>query len=287
MDILLKMLAVLTLIWGGWMYFKSSDGEVELKKVRNELKVAKQELGDARAAYDAEDKKRESLAEQINTLKGNAQELRKEIAAKREEKIQRAAQERRDRLEAEKKARREEEEKEHEHRMALLEREKQLEKEEAERLEAKAKEEEAKINEEKAKQKAERNALAAARKAESLKETLRGTIESSTRTITTNHIISPPSVRIKGNDFGQTEKIKNNWSFYVQKCIESVKRGDSESFELHGQKLLALAKSISSMSGGVNASCISDVTEFIDEGRKIFEAKKQLKKLEKSKESKS
>ena len=281
MDILLKMLAALTLIWGGWMYFKSSDDEAELRRIRNELKVAKQELGDARAAYDAEDKKRESLAEQINTLKGNAQELRKEIAAKREEKIQRAAQERRDRLEAEKKARSEEAEKAHEHRMALLEREKQFEKEEEEREKAKVEEAEAKIKA----AEAEDDALAATRRAERLRRTIESSIESSTRTM--DRLIYPPGVSIKGNDFGQTEKIKNNWSLYVQKCIESIKRGDSKSFELYGRKLLDLAKNISRMSGGVNAGCISDATEVIDEGRKIFAAKKQLKKLEKSKKSKS
>ena len=85
MDTLLKALAVLTLIWGGWMYVKSSDEDAELRRIRNELKLAKQELANTQAAYKAEDKKRETLAGEVAALKESNQGLRKAIATKKEE----------------------------------------------------------------------------------------------------------------------------------------------------------------------------------------------------------
>ena len=268
------MLAMLTLIWGGWMYFKSSDDEAKLRGIRNELKVAKQELGDARAAYEEESKKCETLAGEIDTLKENAQELRKGITAKREEKKKLAAQERRDRLEAERKARKEEiearEEKaraerekarkmEADSRMALLEREKQFEKEkeEEEKAEQVKRDVEYKIRE----------------------------IENSTRSL--SRYSTCPSFRPKSdkNDFGQFDRLKQNWTSHVQSCIEAVNDGDSKRFESFGKKLLSLAKAVSRLSE--DGGCITQAGRFLSDGRDILKAKKELKELEKSKKSES
>ena len=273
MDILLKMLAVLTLIWGGWMYFKSSDDEAELRRIRNELKVAKQELGDARAAYEEESKKCETLAGEVDTLKENAQELRKEITTKREEKKKLAAQERQERLEAERKAREEaaearreklriQKEKEQESRMALLEREKQFEKEEEEKEKAEQAKQDAEYEKEERKERIQQ---------------LKRRIESSTRGLESYSSCSayaPPGKK----DFGQVERMRQNWIAFVRSCIEAVDKGDSKRFVSTGKKLLNTAKALDRICDG---RYVSDATNFVAEGRKILGAKKELQELEK------
>ena len=273
MDILLKILAVLTLIWGGWMYFISSDDEAKLRGIRNELKVAKQELGDARAAYEEESKKCETLAGEIDTLKENAQELRKEITTKREEKKKLAAQERQERLEAERKAREEaaearreklriQKEKEQESRMALLEREKQFEKEEEEKEKAEQAKQDAEYEKEERKERIQQ---------------LKRRIESSTRGLESYSSCSayaPPGKK----DFGQVEKMRQNWTSFVRSCIEAVDKGDSNTFEKTGKKLLNTARALDRICDGHH---VSDATNFVAEGRKILGAKKELQELEK------
>ncbi len=273
MDILLKILAVLTLIWGGWMYFISSDDEAKLRGIRNELKVAKQELGDARVAYEEESKKCETLAGEIDTLKENAQELRKEITTKREEKKKLAAQERQERLEAERKAREEaaearreklriQKEKEQESRMALLEREKQFEKEEEEKEKAEQAKQDAEYEKEERKERIQQ---------------LKRRIESSTRGLESYSSCSayaPPGKK----DFGQVEKMRQNWTSFVRSCIEAVDKGDSKRFESTGKKLLNTAKALDRICDG---RYVSDATNFVAEGRKILGAKKELQELEK------
>ena len=279
MDILLKMLAMLTLIWGGWMYFKSSDDEAKLRGIRNELKVAKQELGDARAAYEEESKKCETLAGEIDTLKENAQELRKGITAKREEKKKLAAQERQEQLEAERKAREEaaearreklriqkekEQEQEQENRMALLEREKQFEKEE----EQKEKEQAAEYEKEERKERIQQ---------------LKRRIESSTRGLESYSSCSayaPPGKK----DFGQVEKMRQNWTSFVRSCIEAVDKGDSNTFEKTGKKLLNTARALDRICDGHH---VSDATNFVADGRKILGVWKELQELEKLNKSES
>ena len=266
MDALLKLLAVLTLIWGGWMYFKNADYDTELKKIHNELKVAEQEFSDAQAAYDAEVKKREALDGEVNALKENNQELKKEIALKTREKRERAIQERRERLEAERKARAEELEKEREHRIALLDREEQLEKEEKERDEASRKEEEDQMA-------AERSE----REKEWKDKRLQKMIERSERAME-RHLSSSAYVPGDVNAYGQIEKLKQNWTTFVQAGIDAAKKGDSKRFETFGRKLLNVARSLNRISKGQNADCIKDATDFLSEGREILKAKKQLSK---------
>ena len=279
MDILLKMLAMLTLIWGGWMYFKSSDDEAKLRGIRNELKVAKQELGDARAAYEEESKKCETLAGEIDTLKENAQELRKEITTKREEKKKLAAQERQERLEAERKAREEaaearreklriQKEKEQESRMALLEREKQFEKEEEEKEKAEQAKQDAEYEKEERKERIQQ---------------LKRRIESSTRGLESYSSCSayaPPGKK----DFGQVEKMRQNWTSFVRSCIEAVDKGDSNTFEKTGKKLLNTARALDRICDGHH---VSDATNFVADGRKILGVWKELQELEKLNKSES
>ena len=266
MDALLKLLAVLTLIWGGWMYFKNADYDTELKKIHNELKVAEQEFSDAQAAYDAEVKKREALSGEVNALKENNKELRKEIALKAKEERERAIQERRERLEAERKAQAEESEKERQHRIALLDREKQFEKEEKEQDEASRKEEEAQMAAERSEQEKEWK-----------DKRLQEMIEGSERAMGL-HLSSSAYVPRDVNDYGQIEKLKYNWTRYVQACIDAAKKGDSKRFEKFGRMLLNVAHSLNRVSKGQNTHCINDATDFLSEGRKILKAKKQLSK---------
>ena len=239
------MLAMLTLIWGGWMYFKSSDDEAKLRGIRNELKVAKQELGDARAAYEEESKKCETLAGEIDTLKENAQELRKGITAKREEKKKLAAQERQEQLEAERKAREEAAEARREKLRIQKEKEQAAEYEKEERKER--------------------------------IQQLKRRIESSTRGLESYSSCSayaPPGKK----DFGQVEKMRQNWTSFVRSCIEAVDKGDSKRFESTGKKLLNTAKALDRICDG---RYVSDATNFVAEGRKILGAKKELQELEK------
>lgn len=266
MDALLKLLAVLTLIWGGWMYFKNADCDTELKKIHNELRVAEQEFSDAQAAYDAEVKKREALSGEVTALKENNQELRKEIALKAKEKRERAIQERRERLEAERKARAEELEKEQEHRIALLDREKQFEKEERERDEASRKEAETQMDAEQSEWEKEQKS-----------QRLQRMIERSTRAMG-RYLTSSAFVPGNVNDYGQIEKLKQNWTTYVRACIDAANKGDSKRFETFGRKLLNVANSLNRVSKGQNADCINDATDFLSEGRKILKAKNQLSK---------
>ena len=269
MDALLKLLAVLTLIWGGWMYFKNADYDTELKKIHNELKVAEQEFSNAQAAYDAEVKKREALSGEVNALKENNKELRKEIALKAKEERERAIQERRERLEAERKAQAEESEKERQHRIALLDREKQFEKEEKEQDEASRKEEEAQMAAEQKRR--------SKKKEEQEDQLLQEMIEISAQ-VMGRYLASSASVPGDVNDYGQIEKLKYNWTRYVQACIDAAKKGDSKRFEKFGRMLLNVAHSLNRVSKGQNTHCINDATDFLSEGRKILKAKKQLSK---------
>ena len=211
-------------------------------------------------------KKREALSGEVNALKENNKELRKEIALKAKEERERAIQERRERLEAERKAQAEESEKERQHRIALLDREKQVEKEEEERDEASRKEEEAEWEEEQSKKKKERK-----------NQLLQEMIETSAR-VMGGYLASSAFVPGDINDYGQVEKLKHNWTRYVQACIDAAKKGDSKRFERFGGMLLNVARSLNRVSKGQNTHCINDATDFLSEGRKILKAKKQPSK---------
>ncbi len=291
MDILIRTLAVLTLLWGGWIYLKSSDAGTELRRIRNELKLAKQELVNTQATYKAEDKKRETLAGEVDALKEASQELRKAITAKKEEKRQRAAQERRERLEEERKAQEEErearikEEKERrESEMALLEREKQLEREEEERKKAEQAEMDAKQAETEAKRAAESakrmkafSIQQARNKVLDLQDRIALLLQAQERYVS----FSPPSSNGSiENDYGRMEKIGKNWTLYLQQGAEAVRDGDQKRFEMIGKKLQGVAKSINALLPG-EASYISVATSFVNDGRRIFKLRTQLEKLRK------
>ena len=281
MDTLIRTLAVLTLLWGGWMYLKSSDADAELRRIRNELKLARQELVNAQATYEAEDKKRETLAGEVATLKEGSQELRKAIATKKEEKRQRSAQERQERLEEERKAQIKEEEERRETDMALLEREKQLEREEEEREKAAQAEIDAKLDAENA----ERIKALAIKRARGTVLDLQKKIDILLRAQDRYITYSPPSnssdyrMRLK-NDQGRMERIGRNWTLYIRQGAEAVRNGDQGKFETLGKKLLNVARSINVLLPE-ETTYIDVATNFIDDGREIFKLKKQLKQLKK------
>lgn len=271
MDILIRTLAVLTLLWGGWIYLKSSDADTELRRIRNELKLAKQELVNTQATYKAEDKKRETLAGEVDALKEASQELRKAITAKKEEKRQRSAQERQERLAAERKAREEErearikeQEKRRETEMALLEQEKQSEKEERERVEAREAEWDAEYNKRTREVQISR-----------LQSQIDGCIRAMDR-YSSCSASAPPDK----NDFGKVEKLRINWSSQVQDGIEAVNGDDKKRFEQAARKLLNTAKAIDYI---CNGGYVRDAMGFASDGRKILKLKERLKQLEKEK----
>ena len=260
MDILIRTLAVLTLLWGGWIYLKSSDADTELRRIRNELELTKQELVNAQATYEAEVKKREMLAGEVDALKNGSQELRKAITAKKEEKRQRSAQERQERLAAERKAREEDREarmKEQKQKRAQLERDRQYEREEEEREKA-----------EDAKSEAEYEMQLLQSQIEARVGGMKGYLKCSAYA---------PSGKKSSEPL--VEGLKRRWTSSVQACIEATRDGDSENFERSGTRLLSVAKSIDHICGG---GYTADATYCIDEGRKILELKKQMRKLKKN-----
>lgn len=260
MDTLLKVLAVLTLIWGGWMYVKSADEDAELKRIRNELKLTEQELANTRATYEEKDKERETLAREVAALKEGNQELRKAIAAKREEKRKRISQERQERLEAERKAREEEREarikqqrQRLEDKMAQLESDRQYEREEEER------------------KKTERVRSEAVDEMDILQTEIETGIQWMERYIKCS-AYAPSGT----SDYRRVESLKRRWTSHVQASIEALKNGDSESFEKTGKRLINLSKSIDYICGD---GCTADATSFINEGRKVLELQKHLAEL--------
>ena len=278
MDILIRTLAVLTLLWGGWIYLKSSDADTELRRIRNELKLAKRELVNTQATYKAEDKKRETLAGEVDALKEASQQLRKAITAKKEEKRQRAAQERWERLEEQREAQIKEEEKRRETEMALLERQKQLEREEERREEAKQAEIEAKWAAESAERIKAISTKRAQNKIIDLQDQIDLLLQAQVRYVS----FSPPSNNDRSvkNDYGRMEKFGRNWTLYIQQGAEAVRNGDQERFEKIGKKLLNVARSINALLPGESVY-INVASDFVADGRKIFKLKKQLEQLRK------
>ena len=258
MDTLIRILAVLTLLWGGWMYLKSSDADTELRRIRNELKLAKQELSNTQATYEAEDKKRETLAGEVNALKEGIQQLRKAITAKKEEKRQRIAQERQERLEEEREAQIEEEEKRRETEMALLEREKRLEREEKEREEA-----------EQAERDAEYNKRIRDYEISRLQSKIESRIQALERYSTCSASAPPDKA-----GFRKVEILRMNWTSHAQAGIKAVKEGDRERFEQFAKKLLTTAKAIDYI---CNGGYVRDAMRFAGDGREILKLKEQLK----------
>ena len=267
MDALLKLVAVLTVLWGGWMYFKNSDSETELRKVRNELKVAKGEMGEAQSSYDAEVKKRDTLAEEVNALREQNQQLEKDIRTKTKEKSERAAQERRDRLAAEEEARRERmKAREEELAKAKEEREAKWKQDEEEKRK-KQEEEDAKYQEEEAKYKAEREKSAAQWDIESANATLRS-------------YLNCPAVRQPSKlDYGRIDVLKQKWVLNVQAIIDAANKGDENRLKSAMKTLENTANGLNRMSEGGGTSCLNGATQVIEAAKTIIKAKKQLKKL--------
>ena len=259
MDALLKLAAVLTLLWGGWMYFKNSDSETELRKVRNELKVSKGEVGEAQASYDAEVKKRDALAEEVNALKEQNQQLEKDIRAKIKEKSERAAQERRDRLAAEEEAR-------EERRKA---REAELAKAKEER-DAKWKQEE----EEERKRQEEEDARQAAKRE---KAEAQWDIEDAN--VTMRSYLSCPTVRQPSKlDYGRIDVLKQKWVLNVQAVIDAANKGDEKRLKSAMKTLENTANGLNRMSEGGGTACLNGASQVIEAAKTIIKAKKRLRK---------
>ena len=278
MDALLKLVAVLTLLWGGWMYFKNSDTETELRKVRNELKVSKGEVEEAQASYDAEVKKRDALAEEVNALKEQNQQLEKDIRAKIKEKSERAAQERRDRLaaaeearEERRKAREAELAKAKEEREAKWKQEEEEERKRQEEEDAKQEEEDAKYAAERA---AERERSASQWQSEECKQKIKSANVKMQRYLSCR-AYDPGDVQ----DYGRIDLLKKKWTLNVQACLKAANDGNRKKLKAASKALRDTANGLNSMSGGKNAGCLSDAAEVIEAAETIIDATKQLKKL--------
>lgn len=273
MDALLKLFAALTVVWAGWMYFLNSDNETELRKIRNELKVAKGELGEAQANYDAEVKKRDTLAAEVKNLREQNQQLEKDIKTKKQEKRERAEQERRDRMAAEAKAR-EESRKAREEQLAKMrqEKEEKLKREEEEQRE---REEEWKKQEEEetAKYESARSERQAAAEVNDLQYAINSSNEIMRRYLTCRAYGS-------GNeDYGQIDSLKRRWTQTVQTCIKVANEGNEKRLRSSSKMLKDTANALNRISGGGNTECLNDATRVIEEAQRIVEAKKRLKKL--------
>lgn len=244
------------------MYFMNSDSETELRKIRNELKVARGELGEAQANYDAEVKKRDTLAAEIKTLKEQNQQLEKDIKTKRQEKRERTEQERHDRMVAEEKAR-EESRKSREERLTKMRQEKE--------------EERMREEEEWRKREEEKDAKYESARLERQASDLQYAINDS-NAIMRSHL----SCRARGignEDHGQIESLKRRWTSNVQTCIKVANEGNEKRLKSVSKMLKDTANALSRLSGGDNAECLNDATKVIEAAESIIEAKKRLKKL--------
>ena len=268
MDTLLKLLAVLTVAWAGWIYFQNSGSEAELKKVRNELKMAEEEQRNAQANYDEEVKKRDALAEEVTAIKEKNQELKKAIAAKKEEKRLRAIEERRERQEAEKKAREEEREESarelREAREAELEEERREEEEERKRLEA----ENAEMERESAEQERKRE-----------ERVLKDRVDSYVRRLRSSLVCPHVAAPKKRKDYSRLmEKSTIQWTGRLQKCIDAALQGDAKKLETAVSSFRSLAKSLYTMSGNTSG-CLEIAEECIRTSQDLMKERKRLEKL--------
>ena len=248
MGALLKLVAVLTILWGGWMYFKNSSSETELRKVCNEFKVARGEMEEAQTSYDAEVKKRDALTMEISVLQEQKQQLEEDIKTKNKEKGERAAQDLRNRLE-EKAAREAKMEEERAAREA--ERQERLAQEEAER---------------KAKWEAQRESKDLEYKIERANKTLQLRLEC--------RADRPDGVQ----DLGRIDGLKRRWSSNDRACMKAANNGNEKQLKSATKALESIADALN-RPNGQNAECLSDAAEAIEAAKVILKAKKRLKEL--------
>ncbi len=245
MDALLKLLAVLTILWSGWMYFKYSDSETELRKARNELKVAMREKENVQREVE----ECAAIVEKVNALREQNQQLEKDIEVKIKERKEQTAREHRDRLAAKdaldekRRAREAEIAKQREKRLA------QLEQEEEEKREAQR----------------ESNECEAVIK--SANDTLRRYLPC--------HAFCPNGVQ----DYGRIDVLKKKWTLTVQACLKAANSGNEKKLKSAMKTLESTADALNRLSEGQNASCLSDAAEAIEAAKVIFKAKKRLREL--------
>ena len=281
MGALLKLVAVLTILWGGWMYFKNSSSETELRKVSNEFKVARGEMEEAQTSYDAEVKKRDALTMEISALQEQKQQLEEDIKTKIKEKSERAAQDLRNRM-SEKDAR---EAKMAEEKAALeAAREAKTAEEKAAReaaREAKMEEEraarEAERQERLAQEEAKRKATEAERKAKWESKDLENKIERANDTL--RRCLKCRADRPDGvQDLGRIDGLKRRWSSNVQACIKAANDGNEKKLKLAAKALETTADALN-RPDGQNEECLGDAAEAIEAANVILKAKKRLKEL--------
>ena len=259
MGALLKLVAVLTILWGGWMYFKNSSSETELRKVCNEFKVARGEMEEAQTSYDAEVKKRDALTMEISVLQEQKQQLEEDIKTKNKEKGERAAQDLRNRL-SEKDAREAKMAEEKAAREAKMEEERAArEAERQERLAQLAQEEEAQ-------REAQRESKDLEYKIERANKTLQLRLEC--------RADRPDGVQ----DLGRIDGLKRRWSSNVRACMKAANNGNEKQLKSATKALESIADALN-RPNGQNAECLSDAAEAIEAAKVILKAKKRLKEL--------
>lgn len=241
MDALLKLLAVLTILWSGWMYFKYSDSETELRKARNELKVAMREKENVQREVEEYD----TIVEKVNALREQNQQLEKDIEVKIKERNEQTAREHRGRLAA---------------KDALDEkrraREAEIAKQREQRLAQLAQEEEAQR---------ESNECEAVIK--SANDTLQRYLPC--------HAFCPNGVQ----DYGRIDVLKKKWTLTVQTCLKAANSGNEKKLKSAMKTLESTADALNRLSEGQNASCLSDAAKAIEAAKVILKAKKRLKEL--------
>ena len=277
MGALLKLVAVLTILWGGWMYFKNSNSETELRKVCNEFKVARGEMEEAQASYDAEVKKRDALTMEISVLQEQEQQLEKDIKTKIKEKGERTAQDLRNRM-SEKDARE----------AKLLEEKYAREAKTAEEKAAREAAREAKMEEERAAREAERQERLAQeetkRKAEEAERNakweskdLEYKIERANNTLQLR-LECRASHQNNVQDFGRMEGLKRRWTSNVRACMKAANNGNEKQLKSAAKALESTADALN-RPDGQNAGCLGDAAEAIEAAKVILKAKKRLKEL--------
>ena len=247
MDALLKLLAVLTILWSGWMYFKYSDSETELRKARNELKVAIREKENVQREVEEYD----TIVEKVNALREQNQQLEKDIEVKIKERNEQTAREHRDRLAAKdaldekRRAREEEIAKQREKRLAQL------------------------AQEEEAQREAQRESNECEAVIKSANDTLQRYLPC--------HAFCPNGVQ----DYGRIDVLKKKWTLTVQTCLKAANSGNEKKLKSAMKTLESTADALNRLSEGQNASCLSDAAKAIEAAKVILKAKKRLKELSK------
>ena len=252
MGIFIRILAIGAALWAVFVHYKTTKNEEQLSKDRIELSACQKRYHDVQAQREIATKKTNSLRDDIRLKQREVQSLRKKLAKKRSDDVNKERQER-EKQERAKRERMEQESTE------------QAQRNEKERAERERMEQERRIRREVQQQ-------------EWRIERARGEL--------LNHVTPPYASSAPQNDFGVLEKVSASWSATVRRLIKATQDGDRREIQELVKKLRKTANSAdvfakSAIYTQEAENVIRPVSDVLRAIKRMQELKKEMRELQK------